>query len=218
MNLRLLSKYLFQFHSLPLPDLGLILLKQQPAMLNILDKNIAPGYFVIEFKTDLVSPVHLIDWLSNELNATKQDVTASLSVYVSEIKEALSVARMFSLGSLGILEKDEAGRFLFNASVIHPGGYSVIHADKFIKKNTDHRVLVGDRVFSESDIKNLLTEKRTKIKESWMMVCWGIVFLLLMIIGVVAMNQKGFFEKHQNQYHIKSEEAGATYKILNSEE
>jgi hypothetical protein len=218
MNLRLLSKYLLQFHSLPLPDLGLMVLSKQPARLNILDKNIAPGFFLIEFRYDSTSPDHFIDWLSAELNATRQDVAANLIGYVSKIKDALNTAGSFRWGSLGVLEKDEAGRFVFNAGVIQPDGYSVIHAEKFIKKNTDHRVLVGDRIFSESDIKNLLTDKRSKVKGYWMALSLVVILMLLTGIGIIAINQKAFFFKHQHQLHIKSKPAPATYINLNSEE
>lgn len=218
MTLRLLSQYLFQFHRLPLPELGTLVLTRHTAQLNMIDQMIEPGAYKVELRMNESDSRHLTEWLATHLNRSADEVVLILKDYVIKIKEHLNNAENLIWGNLGVMEKAESGHFIFQGNVLKPIGYESFHAGKVIRTNSELKVLAGDHTYVGRDLVELLRNtKRKKVSKKGQLTAISFILCFIIIIYALLVN-KDIREKHQQHFNLNSKEAPKTYTILSSDE
>ena len=214
----LLYQYLFQFHQLPMPGFGLMTLKKMPAQLNIIEKNIQPGFFVPEFHQDNAgSDQHLISWLADKQQLSVADMVGQLNEYISTLMKKVREEGSVAWGSLGFFQITDQNIFHFEGNYVRPLGMVALNAEKVIKSNAGHEVLVGDKIYSDESIRKILQHETSKGNKSrWMKAAILFLCLLIGIISIIATMNASFLKKHQWQMRIRTTNPPETYiKLTN---
>jgi hypothetical protein len=216
--LRLLSQYLFQFQRLPLPEFGSIQMNRHAAQLMILDKKISPAYYSVEFRQNDEHSTHLIEWLAGQLDTSAELASLTLKDYISKIKETLKQSGHLEWGSLGTLKQNVSGEIIFDTTPLIPVGQSVVVAEKIVKEDREHVVLIGDRTYSGEALQELLAP----VKKNQYLVQYKFALIIFFITALATIylfySRKNFFEKNQLQLPLTPNEAPASYSILPTDE
>ena len=214
--LRLLSQYLFQFHILPLPGLGMLAIKRQSALLNRVDKKIYPSDYSVEYVAGEGELHHIAQWLELHLNTSADEATDLLKDYTEKIKGYLIEGNSLTWGNIGVFERDENGQYTFRANKFSFLGEVFVQADKVIRANPEHKVLIGDRTYEGEGLATLLSNSKNKVKINY----WPyivIAFSLLLIFYLMLINND-MMEKHQQQFKLELKSVPETYIKLLSDE
>lgn len=218
MTLHMLSQYLLTFHRLPMPGIGMLMLKRQPARLQILEKQIDAGGYVIEWSRDVHNDDHLVRWLANQLNQSVAEATQSFQCYINKLIAYLNTGNKIEWGYLGILEKKGDEQMYFNGSVIHIPGNVPVLAEKVIRKKAGHQVLVGDQTFSADDMQHKLRKTPVKIRRHSIIISAAVILLAIFTMIYLFVTEKRFIHSHQQQPSIKVQTPSPAYKILSNDE
>ncbi len=218
MTLRLLSAYLFQFHRLPLPAMGTLLLHKHVTRLSIIDKKIYPGSFSIEFNDHEAGVDHLAQWLALQLNCSTDEAIHALRDYVVKLKDYLTHSDTLMWGNLGQLLKTETGHYTFRGNELLPFGYASLPAEKMIRSNAEHKVLAEDRNYTGEALVQLLKNTKSKKVGKRVYFSAAAIGLCLCIIIYMFIVNKNMSEKHQLHFKMNTKSAPDTYIILSSDE
>jgi hypothetical protein len=213
MTLRLLSAYLFQFHRLPLPELGTLILNKQAAQFNILNRNIQPCFFSVELNSNEGDVSHLVQWLAIHLNSSAEETVKILYEYVYKIKDHLNNSDQLIWGNLGVLKKTGPADYTFKGNTLTPLGYISIQAKKVARKPKNKVLTVGRSENDDALVQLLKNSKRKKLSSRVYLSAITLGICLLMVSSMLLMN-KGIREKHQQQFKINSKAAPDTYTII----
>jgi len=218
MTLNVLSHYLLTFHRLPMPGIGTLILKKQSARLQILEKQIDAGGYVIEWTSEAVQDAHIISWLAGQMNMSVAASAESFQSYIDKLINVLNLEKKFEWGSWGTLEKKGEGQMFFNGAVIHVPGYAPVPAEKVVRKKSDHSVLVGDQTFSADDMQEKLQKSMVKVRHHWIIITVALLVMAVLTMIYLFVAGRNFIHSHQQQPTIKVRTAGTAYKILSKDE
>ena len=218
MTLDLLSYYLLTFHRLPMPGIGTLLLKRQPARLQILEKQIEAGGYMIEWTGEADQDNHIVRWLAGQMNISLEASAELFQTYINQLTQILQLENKIQWGSWGSLEKKEEGQMFFNGSVIRVIGHASVPAEKVVRKKSDHSVLVGDQTFSADDMQEKLQKSFVKVRHHWIIITVALLGMAVLTMIYLFAADRNFIHSHQQQPNIKVRAAEPAYKILSKDE
>lgn len=202
----LINKYLLQFKKVSIPHIGSFHIIYQPAVLDVADKKILAPFYITKY----ISADNVSDHQSAYFAAFSQhhsgDKGDNLSQFGLQLKENLRKQPLHWQG-LGILKSSVSG-IIFNAEEIKLEALSYAEAQRVIRENAGHTVLVGDTERSSTEITNEL--HLAPVQRSYFNLA-GWTLLGLSILFIVYLLYKGSFrpeasglKKQTSYYHTSS--------------
>jgi len=214
----LFYQYLFQFHRLPLSGIGEIILKINPATLRMLDKEISPPTYHFEFSSLSGDDRHLISWLSNRLSVSLDKAEYFAKDYINNIKRIVIDNGRYEWKHIGEWMSDSSGLLTFTGFDISLHGQDVIPAEKLIRNQPSHKVLIGDQIYSGDQVHQLLEKnKKRSFKIQYYIVLASFIILTLSVALFCLINIPGFRFFHQAHSKLKVKPNMETYQIINSD-
>lgn len=211
-------QYLMQFHRLPMGDLGEIRLSQKSAILHVLDKQITPTTFNIVYSDVNTNTDAFIDWLAFRLSVSTESAGALFVNYTDYLKKTLDEGATIEWKKIGEWGKDNNGHIYFNAASVRQLTEKMLPAEKLIRNNPQHEVLVGDRTYSGEQLQELLDKNKTKpVKNEIRMaaVLSLAVAILCMLFSFIFI--PGFNAAHQHQFKFVPKQSPKTYSIIKAD-
>lgn len=149
-----LSQYLFLYKHLNIPGVGTFVLMPKQANANFTSRSIkAPGWDLLFMQSigenisnnnDVYHQNNLYNWLSSNLGISKQEATLQFDDFSDSIKHRLQNNEKIEWEEIGTLVKDGEHISLTTApSLASP--FTEVKAEKIIRENANHNVLVGER-------------------------------------------------------------------------
>ncbi|MBB1282887.1 hypothetical protein HRH25_00755 [Flavisolibacter sp. BT320] len=182
-----LTNYLLQYRQVSIPSVGTIRLVQQPAQLDVADKIITPPSYTTAFSSDETVSEHQLAFLSAALQEEKSNVMERLSLIGERLREKID-GNGFDWKGIGwIGSSGESG-------VIAPGMLQPVRAERVLRQNAEHNVLVGDQeltsrhLWERKEAGEMMPEKKRSV---FMIVGW--IMLALAILFIVFMLYQGKF-------------------------
>lgn len=181
-----LTKYLLQYKRVSIPSVGTIQLVQLPAQLDIASKTIAPPSYRAELKNedDDVSE-HQLKFLASCLNNEKESICQSLDELGIRLKEKIN-GEGFEWKGIGVIHPSNEEVAILPTALLEP-----VAAEKVIRQDAEHRVLVGDQHLTSTQIVDLKEEKNESNHSLLMVIGW--VVLLLSILYIIFILWQGKF-------------------------
>lgn len=175
-----LTKYLLQYQRVSLPSVGTIRLVQQPAQFNVVDKLILPPSFTAEVSEEEKVPEHQLVYLAAALREDKDKVRQQLTELGERLQNQFR-GEGFHWKGIGVI------RYGGQTTPSVPAALVPINANRVIRPNAEHQVLVGDQQMTSTQMAGLQDgEAVTKNKRSvWMIVAWVLLILSLLYIVFV---------------------------------
>jgi hypothetical protein len=185
----ILTKYLLQYKRVSIPQVGSFEIKTRNAELNVADKQIAAPIFITEFSSvDAVSE-HQYNFFSTSLHLDKSSIANELISFGEKLKEKLS-GGPFMWKGLGTL-KQRTGQIVFEAEEITLACLNPVAAEKVIRQNASHTVLVGEREHSSEEMTERL--QATPSTETSYLHLTGWIVLVLAILAIIYFIYTGSF-------------------------
>ncbi|HEU4903546.1 MAG TPA: hypothetical protein VFT06_12160 [Flavisolibacter sp.] len=181
-----LTKYLVQYKRVSIPSVGTILLVQQPAQLNVADKIIEPPTVSAELREDVVVPEHQLKYLSAALQQETESISQSLTEFGSWLKKRIQ-GDGFEWKGIGLIR--QSGQ----PTPISLPGQTPIPAERVVRQDAAHHVLVGDQHMTSTQITGLRETETTTKKKRSVLVLIGWIILILSILFILFILYQGKF-------------------------
>lgn len=182
----LLTKYLLQYKKVSLPSVGTIRLLQQPAQFNVADKTILPPFYTVEVHVEDAVSEHQLNFLSLHASEEKESVRQSLEELGLKLKEKIEGEGFFWRG-IGVVR-----RGMDTATKIPNQGLEPVVAERLIRQDAEHRMLVGNQHLTSTQIAGLRDEPAVKSQSSMLIIIGWIILLLSVAYIIYVLWQGGF--------------------------
>lgn len=199
-----LYEFLILNKKLSLPGIGTISLLQKSPQLDFGNKELSPRsyYFAIESANDQPSK-RLFDWLSSAIGITEWDAIKLINDFSSALKKKLSESGEVNWENVGTIRRDDKGQLMLDSQTIELQSERPVPAEKVIRENVQHTLLVGEQEKSSAEMEEYFAEVPVKRNYIWLIA----VILTVMAIMFVGwyFSEKGFAPSSAgNQSVIKS--------------
>lgn len=168
----ILHKYLALHKNLNIPGIGNFVVKQTAPQLQFTDKQIEPPQSSIAF-APVVFPTnnHFYSFLSREWNVEKVIAIRMYKDEVESLLEHLKQKKVCELKGIGTLHKNGDETVAFTAAA-HPFCfYPILPAERVVRKNTQHTVLIGEqehiKEYNVPETTGEIVYEKKEIKGKW---------------------------------------------------
>jgi hypothetical protein len=218
LDVSLLYQYLFQFHRLSMEGLGEIMLVRKAATLRMLDKQIDPPVYHIEFSHQCTENSHFVNWISERLSISCNDAESILKNYTQYLLLRLQDSGRVQWKNLGEWLQDQAGNIYFQGQQITLPGQISLTAEKLMRGNADHKVLIGDETYSGERLHALLEKNKKKLTQSHStLLIAGSIIVAAILVLYCLVGIPGFTISHQMHSKLNAKKNQETYTIINAE-
>ena len=185
--LNLLTKYLLQYRTVTIPHVGTIQLIQHPSQLNVAEKIIQPPSFSAELKKEEEVSSHQLIFLNAILQKENHSILEDLKHFGGRLHDTIN-GPGFEWNGFGRFDRSTQS---FSIPI---SGLDSINAERVIRENPDHQVLVGDRQTSSYQIAD--EKAGTEVVESRrsVFITIGWVMLGLSILAIAFFIYQGKFK------------------------
>jgi hypothetical protein len=181
----ILNKYLFLKKSIPVPGLGTICMENQAASIDASTRSMLPPVYRFRFDKFFDSPdKDLFAYLSTQQNISDYEALRQYNDFAFSLRDRLNYFREAPWEGLGMLKKDDTGEIHFESSISNPSFLKPVPAEKVIRANAKHMLLVGDRERSNSEMSDWLAEEPVHGNRLWWLVALvgGIAACLIIMV------------------------------------
>lgn len=173
-----LTDYLVQFHQVHLPSVGTVRLVQQPAVLDVAEKRIAPPQFQLQFSEDGWLTKHQLWFLGRQLQTNDDDTRLQLEAAGKDFRNQLEHDAWTWTGVGSFQYVDE--KLLFEPNQIQ-SFLKPVAAERVLREGVQHSVLVGDQVVLSNGQPD--TQEVEARHWNWRLITgWSVVVLCLFFI------------------------------------
>ncbi|HEX2608248.1 MAG TPA: hypothetical protein VHK91_12755 [Flavisolibacter sp.] len=173
-----LTKYLLQYKQLHVPHIGTLEIIQQSPEFDVVDKVILPPVYKVRLNDGGETTDQQIRFLSVQERKEPITVREELDQFGQKLKAALH-QNAFSWKGVGILEK-KGSQVHFSNDLIAVNGLGMVAAEKLIRENAEHAVLVGDQEMTSTEVH----ESRLPVKKArnYAVIIGWILFIVTLLI------------------------------------
>lgn len=214
----LMYEYLFLFNRLPLEEIGEIVLKRKSASLQMLEKQIAPPEYTVEFLNQSSENIHFVTWISDRLSVSNDAACTLLKQYILDLKNLIITNGRLEWKHLGEWMADSSGYIYFNGFKLSVPGHEVLSAKKLIRAKSTHEVLIGDQTYSGESLLKLLGKNKKNVSKSRLaLVITALIVAAAAVVLFCLIYIPDFRFFHQAQSSLKPKQHLETYKLINAE-
>lgn len=181
--LPLLIKYLVQNGRVCIPHIGTIEIVQEVPRLDIADQVLTPPCYKTVFSEQDIIPEHQLQYISSTNNSPKKELLS-----FGEKLRARVHDEPVNLNGLGKL-RYASNSIVFEPESIHLSSLQPVAAQKVIRENVQHNVLVGDREMDSHQMTDVLGRTFRK-RPLFITIGWIVLGLAIAAIGVILYMEK----------------------------
>ncbi len=178
---KLLANYLFQFRICPLPSLGTLYLHTGYAGIMAGEKKIVAPSPSVSFEGAELTPEHLLAFIANEHKGSKPQAAAKLDEFCDRLK-SLSAGMELGLANAGYFYKNEDAMLAFKTAEVPPAFIPVVRAERVIRTDVAHQMLVGDRETDTTAMNHQLHSLTETRRSRWWIAA---VIATVVAVGVI---------------------------------
>ena len=186
----ILNKYLFQHKRISIPGLGSLVAETIPAISDFANKQMLPVRFKFRFdKYFDVPDKNFFTYLSQKKNIPDFEAIRWYNDFAAELRSKIKSEEEAVWQQVGVFKKDFGGEVVFEPYAPQYELYPAVKAERIIRADAKHSILVGDKEKTNYEMTELLGDEVYIEKESWWMYA-----LILAAIGLSVL----FFHLYRN--------------------
>jgi hypothetical protein len=179
------NKFFALYHHLILPGIGNFKVEINAAQIDFVNRSIASAQNKIVYSNDKLQPQkNFYSFLANELNINEEQAVISFAIFTSEIKNNLDSNKPVYFKGIGTLTKEISRIVSFQPEEI-PAFFPAITAERIIRKNVGHTVLVGEDEKTSDEMHAALLKPDPIQKERW--------WIAAVVLAVIGMSTIAFY-------------------------
>jgi hypothetical protein len=133
----------------------------KPAGFDMADKLIHPPVFTVHFSTVAQPDTHQINYLATASQKDEASAREQLNAFGDALKNKIQ-QQAFTWKGIGQLAASDTGAVEFYPEEIEVTGLGAIKANRVIRENVGHTVLMGDQEMHSDDAAELLQENEER--------------------------------------------------------
>ena len=179
---QLLYKYLILHKSANVPDIGTFYISRVPARLDFANKLFTAPDYQINFKADSFTGNNLMyTYIAKEKKIAETDASEHYNNFAKTIRKKLEEQQSVELPGLGVLHQNEEGALHFKAVLPLYNYFPAAVAERLIREDNEHHILVGDSDRTNTQMKEMLVDE-PELPQS--KDYWWIFAIALGLIGI----------------------------------
>ena len=139
-----LTQYLLQYKRVAIPHIGQFELISSPAALDIADRLIYSRSYAAHFKQEDGVGEHQLHYLAAIAQTDETRVSEQLQAFGTQLKQHIQ-QEDFEWKGIGRFEWSGATGIAFQPATIQVAGWQPVPANKVLRENVQHTVLVGEQ-------------------------------------------------------------------------
>ncbi|MFT3936218.1 MAG: hypothetical protein QM726_21495 [Chitinophagaceae bacterium] len=186
-----LNRYLFQHKSISIPGLGSLVAETIPAVSDFANKQLLPVQYKFRFDKYFDSPDRdFFNYLAEKKHIQDFEAIKWYNEFAADLRNEIRTKEEAVWDGVGVFKKDFGGEIVFEPFAQRYEMYRAVRAERIIRADATHSILVGDKEKTNYEMSELLNEVYVE-KESW----W-IYALILAAIGLSVL----FFHLYSNSH------------------
>jgi hypothetical protein len=178
----ILATYLFQQKNCPLPGIGSLVVKEHAAAVMHGERKIKAPQPYIELSHQDIPATGLVKYIASEQKVSEDEAFSILKQYCRTLKY-MGTHEEIKLPGAGHFHVSSDGNILFSADDI-PAAYTLpVTAEKVIRPNDTHSMLVGDTETTNTVMNEFYSDDQPVSSNRWWI--WAIVLAALSIAVIV---------------------------------
>jgi hypothetical protein len=188
----LLHLYFIQHKSVSLPGIGTFSLFRISAHSDFATKKIFGPSYSIHFSSASDAPSReMFNYISRKKNISEWEAVRIVNEFSFELNGRLKKGEKVAWPGIGTLESGSAGQMLFEPERVKYQFIPSVDAERVIRKENDHSVLVGEQEMHKSDMQEWLEhESYVEEKAGWWIPSAIIGAVALLVLFFSLLNQK----------------------------
>jgi len=187
-----LNRYLFQHKSISIPGLGSLVAETIPAVADFANKQLLPVQIKFRFDKYFDSPDReFFTYLSVKKNIPDFEAIRWYNDFALNLRNKIRTDEEAIWEGVGVFRKDFGGEVVFEPIVPEYDFYPPVKAERIIRADARHSILVGDKEKTNYEMAEMLHDEVHVEKESW----W-IYALILAAVGLSVL----FFHLYSNHF------------------
>jgi hypothetical protein len=181
----ILNRYLIQHKSISIPGLGTIQADTIPASIDAAGRCAIPPSVVYRFDSYFDAPdKEFFSYLARKNRISDYDALRNYNAFAYTLRDQLNQQQSAVWEGLGTLVKDDTGGITLVSSRHAPEFIRDIPAEKLLRDDAEHKLLVGDRERTSSEMTQWFSEEPAPGRKRWWLaaVIIAVVSLLLAVI------------------------------------
>ncbi len=185
--LALLTKYLVRYKRVCIPNVGTFEIVMQSPQLDVADKRISSPVYTIQHNVNEQIPDHQLVFFARD-GMEHESLKREFFAFGERMRRQIQNSPFYWKG-FGTL-RFSSNEMLFEPEEIRLEALQPMTAEKVIRKNVQHNVLVGDQEMTSHQVTQALT--RVEHKRSWYIIAGWILLAVAVAAIVLYLYSKNF--------------------------
>jgi hypothetical protein len=175
----LITTYLLQKSSVSIPGLGTIYVERSPARSDFINKQLLPPSYHFRFDKYFDAPgKDFFNYLAARKNIEDYEAIKLYNEWALTLRNNIG-SEPSTIRGIGLLKRDLSGEVVFEPETPLDSTSIAVPAQRIVRTNAKHTMLVGDKEVSNVEMTDYLHEEVHKEKTSW--------WIYALIIAAVAL-------------------------------
>ncbi|RYG06365.1 MAG: hypothetical protein EOO02_00810 [Chitinophagaceae bacterium] len=180
-----LNNYLHQHHRLSIPGIGTIYIERTPARSDFTNRQILPPGLHYRFDRVFDTPdKQLFAFIARENNVADYEAIRMYNDWAADLSAKVKIEEDTQLDGIGLLRRNGNGDIIFEALAPIDAYLTAVSANRILRTNSSHNMLVGDRETTTLEMSGYLNEsdKSNNARSNW----W-IYALIIGALGLIVL-------------------------------
>jgi hypothetical protein len=177
--------FLIRHKQLILPEIGTITIQMQPARTQFVERTVLPPEFSFNF-SPISKPISnkFFSWLSHQLGVPESEAIVSFNDFALLFKNDLENGKIIQWNRLGRFSRNSSNEIIFHPEEKDFLFFQPVHAEKVLRENVKHHLIVGEKERTASDLSEVLhvPETLSSRRDQWWI--WPVAIIVILTIYI----------------------------------
>jgi hypothetical protein len=179
-----LYRFLIKYKKLDLPGIGTVALHLRSSRSEITDRHFSPpGYFFTLERGDEIPRGKLFSWLASHLSITDSEAVMRFNEFTFDLTRKLKEGKEIHWDKVGSFQKEVSGEIKFTSVEQELSWLENVPAQKIIRENVEHRMLVGEVEKTSTEMNKILNSVADEKKYQWWVWPAAVVVAIFIFLG-----------------------------------
>lgn len=180
----ILNQYLFQHSGINVPGLGTIFIEKTPAKSDFVNRQFFPPEFIFRFDKYYDTPdKDFFTYLSSGMSIPDYEAIQEYNQFAQEFRSKIKLEDKAIWKDVGMFIKNSSGDIEFQQLPVYQHLYEPVIAERVLRSDTSHAILVGDREKTNFEMTELLSEdNQQKVVKKQV---WPLYAIILFAVALI---------------------------------
>jgi hypothetical protein len=178
-----LYRFLVRYRRVDLPGIGAVALQMQSSRSEFVNRSfLPPAYFFSLEKGKDTPPRKLFSWLAINFSLSERDAVLKFNDFILGLQNQLEAGQEVAWDGVGVFKKEATGEINFKSFRNNLSFLEEVIAEKVIRENAEHTVLVGEFEKTSTQMTEMLSGDVVVKEKSFYWWVWPLAAIIVILI------------------------------------